>query len=107
MKLICPECQAAMSVSSASLRPGTFKPSCKQCGKRFVLKVSSDTPPKVRVSKASPDRLDAQKRSVSTKATTTLASQRSAASREAMEATQADSVATQPRSSATGAHSVA
>ncbi|MEM9827125.1 MAG: serine/threonine-protein kinase, partial [Planctomycetota bacterium] len=83
-----------------------------QCGKRFVLKVSSDTPPKVRVSKASPDRLDAQKRSVSTKATTTkatttLASQRSAASREAMEATQADSVATQPRSSATGAHSVA
>jgi serine/threonine protein kinase len=47
MKIKCPECQAVLSLGDP--KPGGYRPRCKQCGKTFVLKVSSDNPPKVAV----------------------------------------------------------
>ena len=49
MRIKCPECDESLSFGVP--KPGSYRPKCKHCGKGFRIKVSDDTPPKVRVGK--------------------------------------------------------
>lgn len=47
MKIRCPLCSATISLGEPA--PGRYKPKCKSCEERFILEVSDDDPPKLRV----------------------------------------------------------
>ncbi|MEL7265516.1 MAG: hypothetical protein AAFP69_12020, partial [Planctomycetota bacterium] len=47
VKIRCPYCEGQFSVRVE--KSGTYKPTCKQCGERFGLFVTKESPPKVRV----------------------------------------------------------
>ncbi|PNY38475.1 hypothetical protein C2E31_00635 [Rhodopirellula baltica] len=53
MQIKCPHCQSKLTL--ASPKPGRYKPKCKRCGEPFVLLVSDDDPPKIRVGIAKSD----------------------------------------------------
>ena len=49
MRIKCPECEAVLSLGQP--KPGSYRPTCKQCKKAFRLKVTDDDPPKIGVGK--------------------------------------------------------
>ncbi|MEL6106469.1 MAG: protein kinase [Planctomycetota bacterium] len=54
MKIRCPNCSATLSLGQPA--PGRYKPKCKSCGERFILEVSNEDPPKLRIGKAEPSK---------------------------------------------------
>lgn len=49
MQIACPNCEAKLSLGK--IKPGRFQPKCKHCGEPFIIRVSEDDPPKVRIGK--------------------------------------------------------
>ncbi|MCD0463553.1 serine/threonine-protein kinase [Roseiconus lacunae] len=49
MQIKCPHCQTTLSLGTP--KAGRYKPTCKKCNEPFLLTVSQDLPPKVRVRK--------------------------------------------------------
>ena len=47
MKIRCPNCSTTISLKETT--PGRYKPKCKACETRFVLEITDDDPPKIRV----------------------------------------------------------
>jgi len=49
MRIQCPNCQAGLEIGQP--KAGRYRPRCKQCGEPFLLAVSDDQPPKIRVAR--------------------------------------------------------
>lgn len=49
MQIKCPNCRSILVLGKA--KPGRFRPTCKHCGDTFLLAISTDEPPQVRVGK--------------------------------------------------------
>lgn len=49
MKIQCPYCKANLQLGEP--KPGRYKPTCKKCAAVFLIHISDDDPPKVRVGK--------------------------------------------------------
>jgi len=49
MRIQCPNCQAGLEIGRP--KPGRYRPRCKHCGEPFLLGVSDDQPPKIRVAR--------------------------------------------------------
>ena len=52
MQIKCPECQNVLSIGQP--KAGNYKPKCKNCGKPFRIKITSDTPPKIAIGRIKP-----------------------------------------------------
>lgn len=52
MRILCPNCQAGLEISQP--KPGSYRPRCKHCGEPFLIAISDDQPPKVRVGRVKP-----------------------------------------------------
>ena len=53
MRIKCPECESVLSLGQP--KPGSYRPTCKHCHKRFRLKITADDPPKVGVGRITAD----------------------------------------------------
>ncbi|HBJ38248.1 MAG TPA: hypothetical protein DDZ51_26535 [Planctomycetaceae bacterium] len=47
MRIECPNCQAGLEIGQP--KPGNDRPRCKQCGQPFLIAISNDQPPKIRI----------------------------------------------------------
>ncbi|QDV47681.1 Serine/threonine-protein kinase StkP [Stieleria neptunia] len=52
IQIACPHCSAKLQLGDP--KPGRYKPTCKKCAATFLMQVSDDDPPRVRVGKPKP-----------------------------------------------------
>jgi serine/threonine protein kinase len=52
MRIQCPNCQAGLEISQP--KPGSYRPRCKHCGQPFLIAISDDQPPKIRIGRVKP-----------------------------------------------------